>query len=200
MDSKEIGLIEASLAGDERAFEELLLMYLRPMYAFVLSLTREVSLAEDVTQEASLKIWKHLGRFDTTKNFKTWVFTIAKNTAYDALKKKRERPFSSFLSRESEDEEEEWSERIADTAPLVDEVLARAESSAALDEKLSALPPHFERILRLRYQEDFSLLEIAEILGEPYNTIKSRHGRALSSLREAFETDAPFASESLLQS
>ena len=190
-------LISESLAGDEKAFEELLSPYLSPVYSFVLSLTHDVSMAEDVTQETCIKVWKHLNRFDAEKSFKTWIFAIAKNTAFDALKKKRDLPFSTFVSGESEDAGELWSERIADEAPLVDEILARAESVELLEQKLQTLPEGFQRILRLRYQEDFSLSEIAEILGEPYNTVKSRHGRALSGLRRAFGTDASSASDLL---
>lgn len=188
-------LISESLAGDEKAFEELLSPYLSPVYSFVLSLTHDVSMAEDVTQETCIKVWKHLNRFDAEKSFKTWIFAIAKNTAFDALKKKRDLPFSNFVSGESEDTEELWSERIADEAPLADEVLARAESVELLEQKLQTLPEGFQQILQLRYREDFSLQEISEILGEPYNTIKSRHGRAIFSLKKAFEKDSLAASD-----
>ncbi|MBP6889101.1 MAG: sigma-70 family RNA polymerase sigma factor [Candidatus Moranbacteria bacterium] len=187
MERNEKKLIEASLHDDGKAFEELLSVYLRPVYAFVLFLTRDVPMAEDVTQETSIKVWKHLARFDTEKSFKTWVFAIAKNTAYDALKKKRDLPFSLFSKGENEEEEDLWSERIVDEAPLIDELLVRAESAEVLDQKLNMLSPRFQQILRLHYREDFSLAEIAEILGEPYNTIKSRHGRAIRSLRQTFE-------------
>ncbi len=190
-------LISESLAGDEKAFEELLSPYLSPVYSFVLSLTHDVLMAEDVTQETCIKVWKHLGRFDAERSFKTWIFAIAKNTAFDALKKKRDLPFSAFFRGEDEGVEESWSDRIADEAPLADEVLARAESVELLEQKLQTLPEGFQQILRLRYQEDFSLSEIAEILGEPYNTVKSRHGRALLGLRRVLGTDASSASDLL---
>ncbi len=190
-------LISESLAGDEKAFEELLSPYLSPVYSFVLSLTHDVLMAEDVTQETCIKVWKHLGRFDAERSFKTWIFAIAKNTAFDALKKKRDLPFSAFFRGEDEEVEESWLDRIADEAPLADEVLARAESVELLEQKLQTLPEGFQQILRLRYQEDFSLSEIAEILGEPYNTVKSRHGRALLGLRRVLGTDASSASDLL---
>ena len=188
-------LISESLAGDEKAFEELLSPYLSPVYSFVLSLTHDVLMAEDVTQETCIKVWKHLGRFDAERSFKTWIFAIAKNTAFDALKKKRDLPFSAFFRGEDEGVEESWSDRIADEAPLADEVLARAESVELLEQKLQTLPEGFQQILQLRYREDFSLQEISEILGEPYNTIKSRHGRAIFSLKKAFEKDSLAASD-----
>lgn len=197
MEKNETELISESLAGDEKAFEELLSPYLQPVYSFVLSLTHDVLMTEDVMQETCIKVWKHLNRFDAKRSFKTWIFAIAKNTAFDALKKKRDLPFSVFFRGEDEEIEEPWSDRIVDEAPLPDELLARADAAKLLEQYLRVLPEGFQRILRLHYQDDFSLLEIAEILGEPYNTVKSRHGRALSGLRRAFGTDALSASDLL---
>ena len=78
MERNETTLIKESLAGDGKAFEELLSPYLQPMYSFVLSLTHDVLMAEDVTQDTCIKIWKHLTRFDSEKSFKTWIFAIAR--------------------------------------------------------------------------------------------------------------------------
>ncbi|MBP6975898.1 MAG: sigma-70 family RNA polymerase sigma factor [Candidatus Moranbacteria bacterium] len=200
MEKNETELISESLAGDEKAFEELLSPYLQPVYSFVLSLTHDVLMTEDVMQETCIKVWKHLNRFDAKRSFKTWIFAIAKNTAFDALKKKRDLPFSVFFRGEDEEIEEPWSDRIVDEAPLPDELLARADAAKLLEQYLRVLPEGFQRILRLHYQDDFSLLEIAEILGEPYNTVKSRHGRALSGLRRAFGADVSSASDSLVKS
>lgn len=200
MEKNETELISESLAGDEKAFEELLSPYLQPVYSFVLSLTHDVLMTEDVMQETCIKVWKHLNRFDAKRSFKTWIFAIAKNTAFDALKKKRDLPFSVFFRGEDEEIEEPWSDRIVDEAPLPDELLARADAAKLLEQYLRVLPEGFQRILRLHYQDDFSLLEIAEILGEPYNTVKSRHGRALSGLRRAFGADVSSASHSLVKS
>lgn len=183
-------LIERSLAGDRQAFEVLLSRYMTPVYSFVLSLTRDVPMAEDVTQETCIKVWKHLKRFDASKSFKTWVFAIAKNAAYDALKKKKALPFSSF-SDDTDDERESWESNIIDEEPLPDEVLSRADIRTELDSWLRSIPAPFEQILRMHYQEDLSLNEIAEVLDEPYNTIKSRHGRAIRALQKRFsEGDA----------
>lgn len=197
MEKNETELISESLAGDEKAFEELLSPYLQPVYSFVLSLTHDVLMTEDVMQETCIKVWKHLNRFDAKRSFKTWIFAIAKNTAFDALKKKRDLPFSVFFRGEDEEIEEPWSDRIVDEAPLPDELLARADAAKLLEQYLRVLPEGFQRILRLHYQDDFSLLEIAEILGEPYNTVKSRHGRALLGLRRVLGTDASSASDLL---
>lgn len=189
MDTDDLSLILASRSGDEKAFDGLISRYIRPVYAFVLSMTHDVPMAEDIVQDTCVKAWKHLESFDNSKSFKTWIFAIAKNTAYDALKKKKALPFSAFAEDDEDEGHESWADRIADQGPLPDELLMREDAAHLLGEKLSGLPEDFRRILELRYREDFSLNEIAEILGEPYNTIKSRHGRAIRSLRKAFSSD-----------
>lgn len=189
MIQSESALIRASRSGDDQAFEGLILRYIRPVYAFALSITHDVPMAEDVTQETCIKAWKHLDGFDTSRSFKTWIFAIAKNTAYDALKKKQALLFSAFAEADEDDSRESWADRIADEEPLADELLIREDTAHLLGEKLAGLPEDFRRILELRYREDFSLSEIAEILDEPYNTIKSRHGRAILSLKKAFSSE-----------
>lgn len=173
-------IVEKIISGDEESFAEIVKIYLNQIYNFVYRLTGDRDAAEDLTQETFVKCWKNLKRFDQNKSFKTWLFTIAKNTAFDWLKKKKEIPFSTFTDEEGEN----WLENVADENILPDEILERANLAEELDEILQKLPPHYRAILLLHYKEDFSLHEISEILGEPYNTIKSRHQRGLGKLRE----------------
>ena len=180
MSEQENNLIEKILSGDEEAFAEIVKIYLDQIYNFVFRLAGDRDAAEDITQETFVKAWKNLKRFDQSRNFKTWIFTIAKNTTYDWLKKKKEIPFSSF----TDDEGESWLENVADENILSDEILARKDIAEEFDAILQKIPPHYRAILLLHYKEDFSLHEIAEILGEPYNTIKSRHQRGLGRLKK----------------
>jgi RNA polymerase sigma-70 factor, ECF subfamily len=173
--------VKEILSGDEEAFAEIVKIYLKPIYNFVHRLVGDRDTADDLTQETFVKAWKNLKRFDQKRNFKTWLFTIAKNTAFDWLKKKKEIPFSTFMDEEGES----WLENVPDENILPDEILERSDLAEELDEILQKLPPHYRAILLLHYKEDFSLHEIAEILGEPYNTIKSRHQRGLLKLKEA---------------
>ena len=170
------------LGGDEESFAEIVKIYLNPIYNFLYRLAGDRDAAEDLTQETFVKAWKNLKRFDQSKSFKTWLFTIAKNTAFDWLKKKKEIPFSTFTDEEGEN----WLENVADENILPDEILERKNIAEELDAILQKLPPHYRAILLLHYKEDFSLHEIADILDEPYNTIKSRHQRGLGKLKEYF--------------
>jgi RNA polymerase sigma-70 factor, ECF subfamily len=181
MEPNDNQLVKNYLKGNDAASEELVKKHLKPIYNFLYRLTNGQAVAEDLAQETFLKAWKNLSRFDQSRNFKTWLFTIAKNTAFDFFKKKKEIPFSFFADEEGEN----WLENIADENILPDEILERKNITEELEVALEKIPMHYRAILLLHYKEDFSLHEIAEIIGEPYNTIKSRHQRALARLEKA---------------
>lgn len=187
-------LIDGYLNGDEAAFNELVKKYLQPVYNFVFQLVKDRLVSEDITQETFVKAWKNLKKFDpqrsrfTTlqgrqnKSFKTWIFAIAKNTAFDYFKKKKTVPFASFTDEAGDNK----LDNIADDSLALEEILATKEVAEQLAEKLEQIPEPYKIILLLHYKEDFSLPEIATILGAPYNTVKSRHSRALSALKNLF--------------
>jgi len=174
-------LVADYLGGEETAFEEILARHLKPVFNFLCRICGDRTVAEDLAQDTFFKVWKNLKKFDPEKKFRTWLFAIAKNTAFDYLKKKKEIPFSMFTDEEGEN----WLENIAGDDFLPEEILERKDLAEELDQKLQKLQPHYRAILLLHYKEDFSLQEIAEILDEPYNTVKSRHQRGLGRLKKA---------------
>jgi len=87
-------LIADYLKGDEKSLEILFGRYLKPIYSFVYRFVGEGQEVEDVVQDIFLKVWRNLKKFDRSRSFKTWIFSIAKNTAIDYLKKKND-PFGS---------------------------------------------------------------------------------------------------------
>jgi len=180
MEIEERKLIQNFLAGDDSAFELLLKKYLKPVYNFLFRLVGDWSALDDLTQTTFIKAWKNLRQFDMSKNFKVWIFAIAKNTAYDHLKKKKTLPFAFFENDEGHNKLEE----ITDEKILPDEILERKNISAEVEKKLKEIPENYRIILLMRYKDDLTLTEISEILGVPYNTIKSQHIRALQKLKE----------------
>src|SRR4030042_4325030 len=180
MDKSDEQIVQKYLSGEEAAFSELVKKYLKPVYNFTFRLANNRDVAEDLTQDTFVKVWKNMRCFDLDRNLKTSLFAIAKNTTFDYFKKKKEITFSSFADEEGESVFSE----IADENFLPDEILERKNIAEELDIILQKLPPHYRAILLLHYKEDFTLHEIAEILGEPYNTIKSRHQRGLAKLKE----------------
>lgn len=174
-------LIADYLAGDREALEILIRRHLKPVYSFVCRYVGDAAETDDVTQDAFVRAWRALKKFDRTKKFKTWLFAIAKNAALDALKKKRAVPFSEF---ENEGGENMLAKTLADPALLPTEILERADIAKALSTALEALSPDYRMVLFLRYNDHFNFREIAESLGEPLHTIKSRHRRALVQLKK----------------
>jgi RNA polymerase sigma-70 factor, ECF subfamily len=183
MESDDKKLIRQFLDGDDSAFPELVKKYLKPIYNFLYQLTSDKSILDDLVQETFLKTWKNMHRFDQSRNFKIWIFAIARNTAYDYFKKKKTLPFSLFTDQEGRNPLEE----ISEDKILPEELLARADLAAELEKKISEIPKAYRVILIMRYKEDFSLSEIAKILGVSYNTVKSQHNRALLRLKKLLE-------------
>ncbi len=182
MEETDEQLIVEYRAGNEAVFTVLLDRYMKPVYGFVMQMVRENEGAEDIVQETFIKAWKHLDRFDQNKSFKTWIFAIAKNTTFDWFKKKKTLPFAFFQNEEGES----ILENISDESIHPEEILDRETTARELKEKCMMLSPAYQTLLHLHYTLDFSLHEISQILDTSYNTIKSRHKRALESLRKTF--------------
>lgn len=177
-------LIENYFNGDQEAFETLMQSYLKPIYNFAYRYTGDAAGAEDIAQEVFVKVWRNLKKFDRTKSFKTWIFVIAKNTALDFLKKKKAVPFSAFNNEEGENI---IIETLADPAPLPPELFARKELAQMLERAMSLLAPKYREVLLLRYFEHFTFQEIADVLHEPLDTVKSRCRRACIMLKKTVE-------------
>jgi RNA polymerase sigma-70 factor (ECF subfamily) len=174
-------LISAYLKGEEKSLEILIGRYLKPIYSFTSRYVGSTQDAEDITQDTFVKVWRSLEKFNPEKNFKTWIFSIAKNTCIDFLRKKKTIPFSRF---EKENGENSLLETIADSLPLPSELLERKGMGEALTKALESLSPQYRMVLFLRYNDHFTFREIAETLGEPLHTLKSRHRRALIMLKK----------------
>ncbi len=169
--------------GVEEAFMELINRYTSPLYNFSARLT-DKNTASDIVQETFIKVWKNLYKFDSSKaSFKTWIFTIAKNTATDFLRKKKSLLFSDMENRDDKGSDT-FSEKIADENLLPDEALQQLQDSDLLNNVLEKLPTHYKTIMVLHYQEDMTFDEIGKILNKPLNTVKSQHRRAIILMRK----------------
>jgi len=169
-------LVGDYLKGDEKSLEVLIKRYLGPIYGFVFRFVGNREDAEEIAQEVFVKVWRNVKKFNQSKSFKTWIFSIAKNTAVDFLRKRRVQVFS-----------ETEIETVVDPAPLPQELLEKAETAKLLESALNKLGLEYRTVLYLYYNDHFNFREIAEILDEPLNTIKSRHRRALRMLRKLLE-------------
>jgi RNA polymerase sigma-70 factor (ECF subfamily) len=174
-------LILSALDGDHSAFAILVERYVSPIYKFSYRYVRNGPDAEDIAQETFLRVWKNLKKFDQSKNFKTWIFAIAKNASFDLLKKKKPMPFSQI--GEEEDAVEAVLAPYVAVSDALDGAFDRGLLKENFDAALAKLPSHYRDVMMLRYTDNLKFREIAERLGEPIDTVKSRHRRGLALLR-----------------
>jgi RNA polymerase sigma-70 factor (ECF subfamily) len=108
------------------------------------------------------------------------MFTIARNTVIDYMRKKKIAVFSDL----NKNEDESFSESLPDNVILPDEALQKLEDRKFLNKLLDQIPPMYREVLILYYQEEMTFSEIGEMLDKPLNTVKSHHRRALKQLKK----------------
>ncbi|MBI4276481.1 sigma-70 family RNA polymerase sigma factor [Candidatus Uhrbacteria bacterium] len=172
MEQSDGQLIQAYRGGDARALELLVARHLHVSYRVAYRIVGGVADAEDVVQDAFLKMWRHLHRFDNARPFRPWLLEIVRNTALDQKKKKQAIPMSHDITRAEA--------CVADDR----EAHARALDAAGVwVRSLELLSQGARHVLELYYRSNYTFQEIADMLGEPLHTVKSRHRRAIFTLR-----------------
>ncbi|MGB8815674.1 MAG: sigma-70 family RNA polymerase sigma factor [Minisyncoccia bacterium] len=177
----DIKLVSDYLDGKEDALKEIVQKYYKTIYRFLFNFLGGSAESADLTQEVFLKVWKNIKKYNKKYSFKTWIFTIARNTALDFLRKKRDLVFSDF---ENEEGENALEDTIQGDLPSADEIFSQIENEKALKKELDKLPLIYREVLLLRYEEDMSFEEIGVILNRPEETAKSQHRRALILVRK----------------
>ena len=160
-------LVQRAVAGDQRAFELLVIKYQRRLQRLIGRLVRDTDLVEDIAQETFIRAYRALPQFRGESQFYTWLYRIAVNTAKKFLQERKRSPTMSdraFVANEDNDETfRVVVEPINDETP--ESVLAAKEIAAAVNSGLAALPLDLRQALTLREIEGLSYEEIAEVLG-----------------------------------
>ena|SRR6202030_111041 len=159
----------------ETTFEAMMLPHLDAAHNLAKWLLRNEQDVQDVVQEAFLRAFKSFGGFHGS-NGRAWLLTIVRNTAYTLLKKNHAVDLTTAF-----DEEIHRSDNESVNAGTI---LERCEDAEFIREAMEGLPPEFREILTLRYQENLSYKEIADIVQIPPGTVMSRLARARSKLKE----------------
>lgn len=181
MENSDEELIEQYLNGKKDVFRFLVERYSDSLFNFVVRFVGKDN-APDILQDVFLKVWKNLKNFDDKKaSFKTWIFTIAKNTSFDFLKKRKTLVFSDL-----DDGANDFVENILDESDIATEIIQKLEDKELLNSILNKLPENYKTVLVLYYQEEMTFKEIGEILNKPLNTVKSYHHRAILKIKEEF--------------
>ena len=163
-------------AGDEAAFRELVNRYKNELYAFLRRFLNQQDLVEDVFQETFLQLFISKDSFDTSRPLRPWLFTIAANKAKDALRK-RQRKAATPIGTMTDDSEMSFGEvlNILTSDPTVPyDELAKDETAQRVRKIIADMPENLRQILIFAYFNKFSYKQMAQILGIPIGTIKSR--------------------------
>ncbi len=177
-------LVERAVAGDQRAFELLVIKYQRRIQRLIGRMVRDVDLVEDIAQETFIRAYRALHQFRGDAQFYTWLYRIAVNTAKKSLMALKHDPTvseSSFRSSEDEDEtSQHGNEPTTDETP--ESVLAAKEIAAVVNAAMDALPEDLRQAVTLREIEGLTYEEIALVMACPIGTVRSRIFRAREAI------------------
>jgi RNA polymerase sigma-70 factor (ECF subfamily) len=178
-------LVERTVAGDQRAFELLVVKYQRRIERLIGRMVRDQDLVQDIAQETFIRAYRALAQFRGDAQFYTWLYRIAVNTAKKALVDlKRDPLVSETALRGGSDEEDETSamENELTSAETPETVLAAKEIAATVNSAMEALPEELRQAVTLREIEGLSYEEIAEVMNCPIGTVRSRIFRAREAI------------------
>lgn len=173
------------LAGDAAAWEQMAKSQHRRIYGICYRFTGSPTEAEDLTQDVFIKIYRNLASFDAAKgSFATWVTTMTRNLLVDNYRRTRMERASESLDEtfDGEDDGPTKAERLADGGRSQEQRVAGLELRAQIQEALKQVSPELREAVILRDLEDMDYKEIADILGVPQGTVKSRISRGRAEL------------------
>jgi RNA polymerase sigma factor (sigma-70 family) len=171
-------LVQQAIAGDRRAYAELLNNYRDSLYFLLLKMTNDTDDAEDLTIEAFGKAFKNLHQYSPTYAFSTWLFKIAANNCIDFIRRKKKYSFSINQSFADDDGREELSSNIPSLAPDPEETIIIKQRAKVLKQVVEKLKPHYRLLIEMRYYKELSYEEIATELNLPLGTVKAQLFRA----------------------
>jgi RNA polymerase sigma-70 factor (ECF subfamily) len=166
-------LIGRIAKGDRLAMQVLFARHHVRVYRFVLRLVGNPTVAEDLISEVFLDVWRQADRFEGRSAVSTWMLAIARFKALSALRKKPD-----------EELDDETAETIEDTSDTPEVALEKKDKSTVLRQCLEKLTPEHKEIIDLVYYHEKSVEEVAEIVGIPENTVKTRMFYARKKLAE----------------
>ncbi len=169
----DLALIAAIAKGDQRAMKGLYGLYGTRVYRFILGLTRDESLAEDLVSEVFLDVWRKAAQFEARSKVSTWLLAIARNKTYTALERRTDAQL-----------DEDFVRTIEDPTDGPASAFDKKDRSAVLAHCLTQLSPAHREIIDLVYYHEKSIEEVAEVTGIPAATVKTRMHYARKRMAE----------------
>ena len=186
MNPTDAQLVRQALAGSQDAYRTLVERHSRAVLTLVARMVRDQGVAEELAQDAFVKAFGALRSFDPSYKFSNWILRIAHNVAVDHLRKSR----PPIVSIDDDASGREMADLLADSRePTAFDRAVRQDFRDALESALATLRPEFRRLVVMRYLEDMSYEDIAEVVGLPLGTVKSHLHRARAKLRAALSRE-----------
>lgn len=189
------GLVRRILAGDNMAFGLLMRRFNARLYRLARAIVGDDAEAEDALQEAYLKAYRCLGQFRGDSSLATWLSRLVVNECLGRMRRSARR--QNVIPMISSPADGEIEAVPSDELGAPDAAADRAQMRAILERRIDALPESFRAVFVLRSVEELSVEETAECLGIPAETVRSRHFRAKSLLREALAREVDIAERSV---
>lgn len=193
----DVSIARQVAAGDHAAFERLMRRYNRRLFRLARAVLKDPSEAEDVLQDAYLSAYQSLRQFRGEAALSTWLSRLVLNECSGRLRRHLRRqnviPMVSSTNRPDVDNV------AAQDSELPDRAAGRAQIRSMLEHKLDELPEAFRLVFVMRSVEELSVQDTAQILGIPEDTVRSRHFRARSLLREALAQEIDLAERDLFE-
>ncbi|MER3473590.1 MAG: hypothetical protein C4335_06050 [Armatimonadota bacterium] len=185
LNDADAGLVARCKGNDLTAFDEIVERYQHKIYRYVKRLVGNETDAEDITQEVFLKALHSLHGFREESTLQTWLFRIATNLCRDTIRRRQREKGWLPLWRSTDGEEEEGAIDLPDTREEPERLLLQEELSKVLHEAIDRLPIAMRQVIVLHDIESLSYEEVAQSLGVPVGTVKSRLFHARARLRDA---------------
>lgn len=177
-------LVAAHLEGHPGAFGELYDRYRDKLVHFIARKTGDRDRAEDLVQEAFIRVTRHLHRFDQSKKFSTWIYTICSNLSKNELRNRSRNPLVLFQKLTTHWEPEHRPLQFEDSSMRPDHLYRQRYLQEIVEKTVEELPEHHRLVFKLRELEGKSYEEIAEITGVNLGTVKSRLNRARNNFAQ----------------
>lgn len=181
-------LLADYVAGQTDGFELLVRRHSQELFRFLVRFTGNAAAAEDIVQEAFLQVHLSAASFDRSRRFKPWLFTIAANKARDLLRSRSRRPEVPLDAHIGSDDQESqrFLDFLADASNRPSDAMEQEEQRIFVRSIMAQMPDHLREALVLSYYHRFAYKEIAEILGVPLGTVKSRLHAAVGQFGQAY--------------
>jgi RNA polymerase sigma-70 factor (ECF subfamily) len=166
-------LLSRVVSGDIDAFDEIVYRYKDRLFNFVYRFVGGRETAEDIVQETFLRVFRKRREYKALANFSTWIFTIAGNLAKSELRRRKRWRFL-YIDKE---EDGERKMELPDDSWRPDNVTQSALAEATIHKAIDSLPAKYREVIILRDVQNMSYQEIADIVGCPVGTVKSRVNR-----------------------